>query len=86
LDTVQSMISVTVSRAVLTSYGFAAAELDRPELSPKAVHLLRPLLQSQGFDVAPYQHRAAVGAARFPVHASSRLPLPAYPGAPPASD
>jgi hypothetical protein len=52
VDTVQSMISVTVSVAALTSYGVAAGELDRPELSPEAVHLLRPLLQSQGFDVA----------------------------------
>ena len=52
MDTVQILVSVTLGRALLRSHGVADVELDGPELSPEAVHRLRPLLRSHSFDLA----------------------------------
>jgi hypothetical protein len=52
VETVQSLTSLMVSRDVAASYGVATTNVQGPTLSPDAVNLLRPLLQSHSFDPA----------------------------------
>jgi hypothetical protein len=52
VETVQSLTSLMVSRDVAASYGVATINVQEPALSPDAVNLLRPLLQSHSFDLA----------------------------------
>jgi hypothetical protein len=46
------MPTLTVTRAVLALVGLTVSSLQTPTLTPYATRALRPMLESQGFDLA----------------------------------